>query len=159
MNQCRGHYSGSSPLLLALWEICDWAQWRSVHSVKCTYVCGGRLLSLAAGSHYVELHWGSWACVLCAFSPLFSACCDSVWDNLGKICGEHSVQSWCTWWLHVVICLQLCTRVSVCVSVFFVCIFQRVSLKESDSGAWENVSTVCLLNWGSPLTLCWSCRH
>lgn len=50
-----GHYSGSIPLLPVLWEICDWAQWRSVHGVKCTHVCGERLLSLAAGSHNVAV--------------------------------------------------------------------------------------------------------
>lgn len=42
------HYSGSHPLLRALWEICDWAQQRSVRCVKCTCICGERLLGVAA---------------------------------------------------------------------------------------------------------------
>lgn len=83
------------------------------------------------------------------------------------IWGRSAENTVCRVCVELVYMVATCVYVSTavyscqcaCVSVLFVCIFQSVTLKESDSGAWENVSAVCLLNWVSPLTLCWSCRH
>lgn len=76
-----GHYRGSGPPLPALWGIGNWAQRRSVHSVKCTYACGGRLLTLAAGSRYEAggAPRTPSSCLMSTMesSPLHSACCGS----------------------------------------------------------------------------------
>lgn len=105
-----GHYSGSSPLLPALWGICDWAQQRSVHSVKCTYACGGRL-SLATRSHYVAegaLRLLS-SCLMSTMeiSPLCFASCDStlrqsvedLWKKQYALCVCTSAV--CSAYIHV----------------------------------------------------------
>lgn len=153
------HYSGSNRLLHALWEICDWVQWRLVHSVKCTYVCGGGLLPLAAESHYVagsalrllslvsyEDNW-KFTTVLCLLWFSFETLCGrSVENTVCSLC----VSTVCSARVHVYVHRETCLRVygrflvSACVCVLFVCIFQRVILKESDSRDGENATDVSL---------------
>lgn len=89
-----------------------------MHSVKCTYVCGGRLLSLAAGSHYVAVA----ALRVLSFchmstteiSTLYCAYCDSalrqsVVDLWKTQCAEcESIYLQCI--VLVYMCGTLCTR-------------------------------------------------
>lgn len=131
-----------------------------------TYVQEGCCHWLLRVIMWLDLHWGSWALCLMRTaenSPPCFACCDSalrqsvedLWKTQCVAC-VYTVRS-----AFNVTCLCVYSRflVSACLCAF-VCIFQRVILKESESSDGKNATDVCffLLSLNSSFVLIPSSR-